>query len=57
MEAIIIEIFAFNHYGNCSTVCVQVQVTIPHISQIPQKPSAGTYFLMRSYYISYFLLS
>ncbi len=37
-------IFAFNHYGNYSTDCVQVQVAIPHISQITQKTSAGYVF-------------
>ena len=47
-------IFAFNHYGNYSTDCVQVQVAIPHISQIPQKSSAGYVF---PYKIVIFIIS
>ena len=33
------KIYAFNQYGNYSTKCVQIQVTLPHIPQILQKPS------------------
>ena len=47
-------IIAFNHYGNYSTDCVQVQVAIPHISQIQKEQNDGYVF---PYEIVIFIIS
>ncbi len=38
------KIFAFNHYGNHSTDCIEVEVVIPPILLIQHKPEAGYVF-------------